>query len=459
MRRTASEIARLMRGRLTGSPGVRVTGASVDSRRLQEGDLFIALPGEHADGHTFVGQALTVASAALIREGAACAPPPPGRALIAVTDPLTAYHHLAADERERRDWRIAAITGSVGKTTTKELLAGLLAAAFVTGASAGNRNSTLGLPAELVSQPDTVEVFVAEMGMSHPGELDLIGRIVRPDLALYTRLAPAHTAFFKDMGAIVEAKAELLGHLREGGTLILNADDPFQETFGRRCPARVIRYGSPDAPVHAERIEDLGLDGTRFDLVTGDERATVTFRPPGLHQVENLVAAAAAAWALGMDAGAIAQQAQTLEAAPRRGRLLRLDGGIELVDDSYNASPLAVRRMLELLARASGRRVAVLGEMYELGELAASAHETAGRQAARSCDVLIAVGHEDAQTLASAARDAGLDASAVHHVPDAGGATVLLRRLLEPGDVVLIKGSRGVGLDRTVDALMREGVA
>ncbi len=454
---TAADLARLVDGRLTGDAGALLTGAEVDSRRLRPGDLFVALPGEHRDGHEFVAGALRVAAGALVRRDVPLEPPPPGRALVAVDDPLGAYHRLAAWERERRPWRVAAVTGSVGKTTTKEFLGALLGRRFVTGVSAGNRNSTLGLPAQLLGQDEEVEVFVAEMGMSRTGELDQLGRIARPDLVLYTRLAPAHTEFFPDMAAVVRAKGELLAHLRPGGTLVLNAADPYQEGYAAPPGVAVVRYGGPDAEVRMERYEGRGLLGSRFDLVLGAATRPVTLTPPGLHQAENLVAAAAAAWALGVDADAIAAAAAGLEAAPRRGRLLRLDDGIAVVDDSYNASPLAVERMLELLAGAPGRRVAVLGEMYELGPLSASSHAAAGRRAAAACDVLVAVGGRDAAIMAEAARAAGLAAGRVHHVPDAEAAAGLLATLLEPGDVVLVKASRGVGLDRTVDALAAGG--
>ncbi len=453
---TSAEIASVTGGHLAGSPATVVTGAGVDSRRLRPGDLFVALPGQRQDGHIFVQSALEVAAAALVRAGVEVPPPPEGRAMIFVDDPLRAYHRLAAAERTRRSWQIAAVTGSVGKTTTKELLAELVSGRFVTGASAGNRNSTLGLPAELLSQPENIEVFIAEMGMSHAGELDLLGRIVRPNALLYTRLAPAHTAFFKDMDAIVEAKAELLPHLDPDGVLVINAGDAAQAGYARRTRARLVRYGSPESPVRAERLEDRGLAGTRFDLVIGETRHAVAFEPAGVHQVENLLGAAAVAWALGVDPAAIADRTARLRAAPRRGRLLHIGSGIVLVDDSYNASPLAVRRMLELLRRTRGRRVAVLGEMYELGNMAPEAHSEAGREAAASCDVLIAVGRDDARTMARAAREAGLARTAVHHAADAEAAARLLEELLRPGDVVLVKGSRGVGLDRTVDALVPE---
>ncbi len=453
MRMTAAEVARTVGGRLEGSAEVALRGAEVDSRRLEPGDLFVALAGARRDGHEFVAPALAVAGAALVRADAALDPPPPGRALIRVQDPLTAHWHLAGVERRRRRWRVAAVTGSVAKTTVKEFLAHLTATRLRVGSTSGNRNSTLGLPSELLSQPEGVELFVAEAGMSRSGELDSLGAILAPLAVLvYTIIAPAHTEFFASMDEVVAAKAELLHHLGDDGTLVVNAADPLQARFPDRVRGRVLPYGAPSSPARLEAVDDRGLLGTRFELVLPEGRAEVELSLPGRHQADNLLAAAAGAAALGLTTEEIAGAAATLEAAPRRGRLVRLARGIILVDDSYNASPLAVRRLLELLARAPGRRVAVLGEMYELGELAAEAHRAAGTAAAGACDLLVVVGGVNARELAGAARAAGLDA--VEVVADAGAASERLGRLLEPGDVVLVKGSRGVGLDRTVDDLV-----
>ena len=459
MKLTAAEIARVVDGVVEGAPEVLVLGAEVDSRRAQAGDLFIALEGERCDGHEFVGHALRTAAAALVRAGADLAPPPPGRALVRVPEPFSAYHELARRECRERSWEVVAITGSVGKTTTKDFLARLLAPHRRTGASEGNRNSTLGLPAEVLSQEPEIEIFVAETGMSRAGELATLGEILRPGVVLYTRIAAAHTEFFPDIEAIVRAKAELLPWLDPGGTLVVNADDPHQEGFPRETGARVLSFGGKDSDARLEEVESRGLLGTRFRLVLPGGDAMVELPLPGLHQAENLLAAAAAAAALGISAEEVAVTAPRLRPAEHRGRVLVVDDGISLVDDSYNASPLAIRRLLELLAEAPGRRVAVLGEMYELGEIAAEAHRRAGEEAAAACDVLVAVGGEDAARLAAAAREAGLGEDAVHLVEDADRAAESLRRLLRPGDVVLVKGSRGVGLDRTVAALTGEEAA
>jgi len=456
---TVADVARVVGGAVEGKGAVRVLGAEVDTRRLEGGDLFVALPGARRDGHEFVSAALETAAAALVRRDADLDVPPSERALVRVDDPLPAYHELARHERRERAWQVAAVTGSVAKTTTKNFLAALLAPHHRVGASQGNRNNTLGLPAEILSQDPEIEVFVAEAGMSSPGELATLGEILRPQLLLYTRIAPVHTEFFPDLAGIVRAKAELLPWLDDEGTLVINADDPNQDGYPAETGASVIRYGGKDSEARIEDVEDRGLLGCRFRLVLPDGEAEVEMNLPGQHQAENLLAAAAAASAFGVRAEQVAATAPELIAPEHRGRVIAIGDGISLVDDSYNASPLAVQRLLELLARAPGRRVAVLGEMYELGDLAQEAHRHAGEQAAAACDLLIAVGGADAGLISAGAREAGLRDESIHLVEDADRAAELLRRVLCTGDVVLVKGSRGVGLDRTVAALAAEGAA
>ncbi len=455
---TAAALARIVGGIVEGDDQTLLSGADVDSRLVRSGELFVAVPGEHLDGHDFVDQALNTAAAALVLRTAELGPPPAGKALIRVDDPLTAYHRLAGHQRLRNIDRVIAVTGSLGKTTTKDFLAHLLRSHFQTGVSQGNRNSTLGLPSELLRQPAGLQVFVAEAGMSRAGELDALGRILEPDLLLYTRLAPAHTEFFAGMDEVVAAKAELLRHLRRQGTLVVNAGDPYQAPFAAASSAEVITYGGSDSQARLLGLEDRGLLGTCFRLVIRDQQAFVEFALPGTHQAENLLAAAAAAAALGISVEAIAAAAAGLRAAPHRGRLLHLPGRIALLDDSYNSSPVAVARLLELLAVVGGRRIAVLGEMYELGSLTAGAHSEAGVKAAAACDRLLAVGSEPARVLAAAARQAGMSAATVHHAEDVYTATKVLQDLLATGDTVLVKGSRGVGLDRMVAAMSAEGV-
>lgn len=459
MQLTAAEVAGLVAGSVVGSGDIRITGAEVDSRRVRHGDLFVALRGSRSDGHAFVADALAVAAAALVRYDAEFDGIPSSRALIQVEDPLKAYWELARSERECRGWRVVAITGSVGKTTTKEMLAALLEPTLAVGFSEGNRNSTLGLPAEMLSQPEEVEVFVAEAGMSRAGELDTIGSLITPQVLLYTRISPVHTQFFPDFDGIIRAKAELLRHLDPAGTLVINADDPHQQEFPEETSASVLRYGVPGTDGWLSDVEDRGLFGTRFRLHLPSGDAAVELGLAGLHQAENLLAAATAAEAFGVDAAGVAEIAPKLEAAPHRGRVHRLSAGVTIVDDSYNASPLAMRHLLAMLAMAPGRRVAVLGEMYELGDRSTEAHRQVGLEAAASSDIVVATGGGGAAELAKAALSAGLKGDMVHHMDDAEAALELLNALLQPGDVVLIKGSRGVGLDRIVDAFLDREVA
>ena len=453
MRLTSMAVASSVGGDLLGDPAVVLSGAEVDSRLVREGDLFVALAGARVDGHTFVDGALKTASGALIRKDASLPPPPRERCHIVVDDPLAAYHRLAAEDRINRSWKVAAITGSVAKTTTKNFLVTLLEDHLRVSGSQGNRNSTLGLPAQLLSQPEDCEVFVAEAGMSHPGELDVLGAILQPDLLLYTRITAAHTEFFADISGVAEAKAELISHLSADGIMILNADDPHQESFFERTRARVVRYGK-NAEARLDNVENRGLYGSRGGLVLPSGRTSFELAVPGLHQAENFLAAATAAAALGADPAAIAAAAGRLEAAPHRGRLLHLDDDIIIVDDSYNASPAAVARALDLLSVSPGRRIAVLGEMYELGVTSETAHRETGARAAAACDLLLAVGTRWATSVAGAARSRGLAEDQVYTAPDAETATATLRKLLQPGDVVLVKGSRSVGLDRTIAALL-----
>jgi UDP-N-acetylmuramoyl-tripeptide--D-alanyl-D-alanine ligase len=458
VRLTTAEAARIVGGTVLGSGDLLLTGAEVDSRRVGPGDLFVALPGARHDGHEFVGQALAECSAALVSDRSEFQQPPSNRALIRVPDPLPAYWELARWDRRRRSMEIAAVTGSVGKTTVKDFLAQLVSAVHRTGRSEGNRNNTLGLPGQLLSAPEDLQLFVAETGMSSPGELDTLGGILQPlRLVLYTRIAPVHTEFFPDLEGIVRAKAELLPYLDRGGDLVINGDDTRHRIFAVQFPGRVLRYGGADGDCNIEIVEDRGLVAAVCELSLPDGSALVELAMPGSHQVENLLAAASAAFALGADIQQVAAVAAELKAAPHRGEVLQLGGGVILVDDSYNASPVAVERLLELLRKAPGRRVAVLGEMFELGELTDEAHRSVGRQAAVACDLLLAVGGDPARLMATTATATGL--SNVRHVVDSEAATELLRDLLETGDVVLVKGSRGVGLDRTVGALVREEAA
>jgi UDP-N-acetylmuramoyl-tripeptide--D-alanyl-D-alanine ligase len=451
---TAAEAARLVGGTLTGSGEAVVTGVAIDSRDAGAGDLFVALTGERVDGHDYVTDAAARGAAATLVSH----PVPDPLPQIVVEDSAAALQKLGAEERRAGDYRLVGVTGSVGKTTTKEFLAELMATTYGVGRTRGSRNSQVGLPAELCNQPPSIEFLVAEFGMSRAGELDRLGALTRPDAMLYTVIAPVHLEFFADLEAIAEAKAELIPHIPNEGLLVLNGDDPLIAAMAGLFDGPTVTYGVPDG-------SQLWIGGYRSRGVLGAEISfegewgpiEIDWHIAGRHQAENLLAATCCALQLGVLPNAVAAAAGALSSAAHRGQIHRTAAGVIVVDDSYNASPVAVRRLLELLAETPGRRVAVLGEMLELGETGGRAHGETGRLAADICNVLVAVGGTLAREMANAARAAGL--SDVELVDDAAAAAELLRRRLEPGDVVLVKGSRGIELDRTVDALLGEEAA
>jgi len=457
MRMRVEAAAALIGAEIRGAAGATLLGAEVDSRRVRPGDLFIALPGQRQDGHDFVAEALKKCTAALVRRDFDLEEIPAGRALVRVEDPTQAYHALAAAQRSQQGWKVLTLTGSVGKTTTKDMLQTLLGGNFRTGASRGNRNSTLGLPAEILSQEDDLEVFIAEAGMNHAGELKILGEITRPDFLLYTRIAPVHTAFFPTMEALVEAKKELLPFLRPGGTLILNADDPVQQSFVEGCRGEILFYGLDRGEIHFEAAGDFGLEGIRGRLHIGSTAAPIELALAGRHQLMNFLAAAAGASALGMGIAEIADAAGKLRASVHRGEILHPADDILLLDDSYNASPVAMEANLHLLAASRGRRIAVLGDMLELGAESSEAHRNIGALAAASADLLFCVGGEGAAEILEGARTAGMAPGRSFLAADTGEAAALLDSEMRAGDIILVKASRGVGLESLVETLCGKG--
>jgi UDP-N-acetylmuramoyl-tripeptide--D-alanyl-D-alanine ligase len=448
IRRSAGEIARLLAAGLRGDPGTPVVGVAIDSRAVQPGNLFVGLPGARVDGCDFAPAAARAgAAAALLGRHVALDLPQ-----IVTPDPLAALQRLAALERSEAAYRLAAVTGSIGKTTTKEFLTALLGTSYPVGCTSGNRNSETGFPVELCNQAEGIAWMVAELGMSHAGELDRLGAIAQPDAVLITVVAPVHLEFFPDIEAIAEAKAELIRHLDRDGTLVLNARDPRVAAFAPRFAGTVLRYGVPGASdLWIDDYQGRGLLGATFTLAGALGKVPVEWSLPGRHQADNLLAAATLALALGVVPAMVAATAALLRPAPRRGEVYTLGNGVALVDDSYNSSPEAARALLGLLAATPGRRVAVLGEMLELGPASAALHRELGGHAAAAAEVVVAVGGAGAAELAGAA--AGAE---THRAATAAEALELLRGLVRPGDVVLVKGSRGVGLDVVVDGLRAE---
>jgi len=462
---SAAEIAAATGGRVvSGDPAHRVERWSIDTRSLQQGDLFVAIRGDRFDGHAFVAAALAAGAAGAVVTAAPVLPEAgkggPAPLLIEVADTTRALQDGAREVRRRAGARVVAITGSAGKTTTKELAAAFLAAKYSVFRNKGNLNNHIGLPLSLLELRTRPDVAVVELGMNHAGEIRTLIGIAEPDVRVWTNVGDAHLGFFASAEAIADAKGEILDLARPGDLLIANADDERIAARIRSFAGRTVTFGLSDAAeVRGSDVEHLGLDGMAATVTT--PRGEMRMRTPllGTGNLLNLLAAAAVAIELGVPLPAIADRAASMAPAPHRGELLRLPGGITLIDDSYNSSPAALKRSLETLHAATGsaRKIAVLGEMLELGAHAERLHQECGRAAADAgLSLLITVGGDGAQWLADSARRAGMAESAVLYVPTSAEASELALRKVRPGDLILVKGSRGIRTDLVVDRLKVE---
>jgi UDP-N-acetylmuramoyl-tripeptide--D-alanyl-D-alanine ligase len=462
---SAAEIAAATGGRVTsGDPAHRVERWSIDTRSLQPGDLFVAIRGDRFDGHAFVAAALAAGAAGAVVTAAPVLPEAgkggPAPLLIEVADTTRALQDGAREMRRRAGAKVVAITGSAGKTTTKELAAAFLAAKYSVFRNKGNLNNHIGLPLSLLELRTRPDVAVVELGMNHVGEIRTLIGIAEPDVRVWTNVGDAHLGFFASADAIADAKGEILDQARPGDLLIANADDERIAARIRDFAGRTVTFGlSAAAQVRGSDVEHLGLDGMAATVTT--PRGEMRMRTPllGTGNLLNLLAAAAVAIELGVPLPAIADRAASMAPAPHRGELLRLPGGITLIDDSYNSSPAALKRSLETVHAATGsaRKIAVLGEMLELGAHAERLHQECGRAAADAgLSLLIAVGGDGAQWLADSARRAGMAESAVLYVPTSNEASEIALRKVRPGDLILVKGSRGIRTDLVVDRLKAE---
>ncbi|MGP1674025.1 MAG: UDP-N-acetylmuramoyl-tripeptide--D-alanyl-D-alanine ligase [Candidatus Limnocylindrales bacterium] len=453
---SADDLVRLTGGRLVIRSERPIRGAAVDSRLVEPGQLFVALPGERTDGHAHLSQAVVRGAAALIVTRPLTDPVSLGDVtIVRVTDGGAALGAVAAGWRRRFDPLVVGITGSIAKTSTKEAVATVLAADRQTLRSEGNQNNEIGLPLTLLRLGPEHAALVLEMGMYTSGEIADLAAMARPSIGVVTAVQAVHLSRIGSLDAIERAKGELLEALPAGGSAILNADDPIVDRMAGRTIARVVRYGFAEtADVRATGVRSLGAGGMRFDLATPAGRRSVTIPALGRLSVHNACAAAAVGLTAGIDLDVIAAALGVGWSAPHRVELVRLRG-VTLIDDSYNASPGSMTAALEALADQPGRRVAVLGEMLELGEGHDAGHDAVGRAAASVAELLVVVG-SGATGIIDGARAAGLDASRIHHVPDADTARDVLGPRLRDGDVVLIKASRGIALDTLVDALRAE---
>jgi UDP-N-acetylmuramoyl-tripeptide--D-alanyl-D-alanine ligase len=438
-----------------------VSGASVDSRRVTPNSCYIALHGARVDGHQFVIEALRAGASAALVDRPVDLPPDIDAAVVLVADPLAALQELASWWRQRHDVRVVGITGSTGKTIAKEITADVLSRTLRTLRNEGNLNSETGLPMTLLRLEPEHEAAVLEMSMYTVGEIARLAEIARPEVGVVLAVHPAHLERAGSIERIAQAKAELPQALPSDGLAVLNADDPRVAVMRDVTRAEVRTFGlGTGADVRAEDVVSRGLDGTEFMLRApwGDRR--VASATPGRHLVPHALAAAAVAEHFGVPLDEVVAALAAGSHASHRMSIVEAASGARLVDDTYNASPVSVAAALEFLAEtplAPGRRrLAVLGDMLELGPDEERLHRDIGARAAGSADGLVAVG-ERGRWIAEAARDAG--AQTVLTASDADEAAAVLERALAPGvgDLVLLKASRGIGLDRAVDLLRAGG--
>jgi UDP-N-acetylmuramoyl-tripeptide--D-alanyl-D-alanine ligase len=461
IRLTAQWVAAAMAGTLVdGDGGREFTGVSIDSRTLAPGALYVAIRGERFDGADFAADAVAKGAAGIVVARDRAVTPTRAAVTIAVDETTVALQALAGAVRAASGTKVVAITGSAGKTTTKEVTAAFLETKYRVMRNQGNLNNHIGLPLSLIGLTARPDVAVVELGMNHAGEIRTLVDIARPDIRVWTNVGDAHVGFFGSVDAIADAKAEILEGATADEVLVANADDDRIVTRTSAFLGRVVTFGiERPATVRAEAIVDRGIAGMGARIATPQGPVELTTPLLGRGNLLNVLAGTAVAVECGVPLAAIADRASRLQAAPHRGEVIRLSKGIVVIDDSYNASPAATRRALDVLrtAETAGRRIAVLGEMLELGDRAVELHEGVGRAAAAArLDALIAVGGGAAGALAAAAVAGGFARERVQHFAESGLAADAVAALVRPGDVILVKGSRSVRTDQVVDRLKAE---
>jgi UDP-N-acetylmuramoyl-tripeptide--D-alanyl-D-alanine ligase len=474
---TPGWVAQAVGGRVaSGDPDREIGTVATDTRSLQAGDFFVALRGPRFDAHDFVDEAIAKgAGGALVETGyAGRAGHVPGHvrrggpvlstgrdfALVEAADTTKALQDLARAVRLASGARVVAITGSAGKTTTKDTIADFLSGRFRVVKNRGNLNNHIGLPLSLMQLRDGPDVAVMELGMNHAGEISTLVAIAEPEVRVWTNVGDAHAGFFASADAIADAKSEILERAGPGHLLVANADDPRVMAHARRFAGRTVTFGTaPGASVRARDVRDLGTAGMRAVVETPAGERPLETPLLGRGNLSNVLAATAVALELGVALDSVVAAAARLTPADRRGALRRLAGGITLIDDTYNSSPTALKRALEVLAseKGSARKVAVLGEMLELGDHALPMHRECGAAAAAAgVGLLFAIGGEPARALADAATAAGMPASAVRWIERSDVAAPVIAAAIRPGDLVLVKGSRGTRTDIVADRIAAE---
>lgn len=449
---------------LAGSEDTVVNGLSVDSRAVEPGCAFVAFRGERADGHEFLAEAIAAGARALVvtRTAGELATALEtarrrGVAVVRVPDALAAVQLLATRHRERLFCPVIGVTGSTGKTTTKDMLRAVLETRYKVVATEGNQNNELGLPLTVMRAGADTDVLVVEMAMRGTGQIARLCEIAQPTVGLVTNVGVNHIEVVGSMEAIAAAKGELVEAIPSEGRVYLNGDDSATDVLAARAHCRVVRYGLGETcDVRAENVTVDAQSHPAFSLVTPEGFVDVVLPTPGRHNVYNALAAASVGLDLKLSLQEIAQGLADVESTPMRMQLFMSASGVHVINDAYNASPSSMRAAIAALVEyaATGRRIAVLGDMAELGSLAELAHFKLGEDVASSgIDVLITVG-DRARRIAEGALAEGMDADAIRPCATADEASEVLDDLLVGGDVVLVKASRVMGLERVVDGIV-----
>jgi UDP-N-acetylmuramoyl-tripeptide--D-alanyl-D-alanine ligase len=458
MKLTMGEVAAYLGGS-SAVPDRLVTGYAIDSRSMARGDLFFALRGPRFDGHQFVGQVLEAGAAGAIVEAsfAAAAFPEWRPALLPVSDTRHALQTLGQAVRRRWGKRLIGVTGSTGKSTTKEMIAAVLRRRFRILRSPGNLNNDYGLPLALLGLEPEHDIAVMELAMSAAGEIARLARLAEPDVGVVTNVAPVHLEFFDSVDAIAGAKRELIDYLAtrgENSVAILNEDDERVRRFADGFQGRVLTYGfSGKAAFRVIDVTAAAEFGNVFKVRAPEWTAEFTLPLPGRHNIQNAMAAIATASSCGLEPGEIQKGLVGFQNLHRRSEILTLPNGVTVIDDCYNSNPLAMECMLEVLATWPGarRRIVVAGEMLELGSNSPDLHRAVGRKCAECSVTCVVAVQGDARYFLQGGAEGGV--RCLHFFPDAKQAGEFCRTLLASGDVVLVKGSRGVHLETVIEIL------
>jgi UDP-N-acetylmuramoyl-tripeptide--D-alanyl-D-alanine ligase len=472
---TAGWVAAQVGGAIAAGDTARVFGnVSIDTRTLGAGDLYFGVRGERFDGADFAAAAIDAGAAGIVvprgwdRSGEPLLDEGPEHGarvrerdavVIEVDDTTAALQALAHAIRRQAGTKVVAITGSAGKTTTKEVTSEFLESRYRVVRNRGNFNNHIGLPLSLMELRTRPEIAVVELGMNHAGEISTLVRVAEPDVRVWTNVGEAHIGFFASLDAIADAKAEILEAATASTLLVANADDPRITARIGAFRGRIVTFGiDREADVRARDVVERGIEGTTARVTARTGKVDISTPLVGRTNLANILAATAVAEEFGIPLPEVASRAARLQPAAHRGEVVRLSSGVTVIDDSYNANPTATRKAIDLLASArAARRIAIVGEMLELGDHSPELHESVGRAAAKAAvDVLFAIGAGPARAMADAAVAAGMSNDTVRYFASSEEAAPAVVALVRAGDLVLVKGSRGVKTDRVVDRLKAE---